>query len=225
MVLLYIAVLLPCGPRLRAHTPTRVVHAARFLHADYKAAFFFWEPIELVRRTVLIGWVLRISAEDEFLRLVVALLLSIVSLTVVLAFTPYARADDNLLASVCQLTIIICFIGATYIRLYTEFILYSGEAVAQQVMYFSSTVQIFLPMLLLVLAVSTACLVNVFVLLLNASRQPLIHLVSTKALPELSMLNEHKWHLFLSHTVSVAMSCCMHSFQQPASCRLQHTDG
>ena len=52
---------------------------------------------QLLRRTILIGWVLLfIPAKQTFLRLLVALLVSVFSLTILLAVRPYARAEDNL---------------------------------------------------------------------------------------------------------------------------------
>lgn len=39
---------------------------------DYKVDYFAWEIFELLRRTVLTGWVLLIPTEKTFLRLVCA---------------------------------------------------------------------------------------------------------------------------------------------------------
>lgn len=80
---------------------------------DYRIEFYYWEVIELIRRTVIVGWVLLIPTSESFLRLVVALLLSIASLTLLLTFQPYKVPADNVLAGLCQLTIAIVFIGAT----------------------------------------------------------------------------------------------------------------
>jgi hypothetical protein len=42
------------------------------LHRDYTVHYFFWEMVELGRRTLLIGWVLLVPTEKTFLRLLSA---------------------------------------------------------------------------------------------------------------------------------------------------------
>jgi len=70
-------------------TPLHI--ATRFLHRDYKVDWFAWELIELNRRNVLVGWVLFIFDTDHaFIRLVVALLLSVASLALLLSIYPCA---------------------------------------------------------------------------------------------------------------------------------------
>ena len=112
MVLLYAAALLPCRRPLRARVQTPLIEATRFLHKDYNINQFYWELLELVRRTVLIGWVLLIPTEETFLRLVFGLLLSAAWLTLILSVSPYKRPEDNVLAAGCQLTLVFAFVGA-----------------------------------------------------------------------------------------------------------------
>ena len=50
--------------------------------------YFYWELVELGRRTVLIGWVLLIPTDKTFLRLVVAHLVSVASLALLLSVHP-----------------------------------------------------------------------------------------------------------------------------------------
>ena len=64
------------------------------------------------RRNLLVGWVLLIPTDLTFMRLVFALLLSVVGLTLLLSCSPYKRLEDTILAAGCQLTLIISFIGA-----------------------------------------------------------------------------------------------------------------
>ena len=66
-----------------------------FLHGDYQTTFYYWEVVELLRRTTLVGYVLLIPAEDAFARILCALLLSIVYLVILQAAKPYARAVDK----------------------------------------------------------------------------------------------------------------------------------
>ena len=91
MVVVYAAILLSCRSSLIAREPTPLSRATKFLHREYKVEWFAWELLELNRRTFLVGWVIFIfDTEEEFLRLVAALLVSIASLTLLLATYPYA---------------------------------------------------------------------------------------------------------------------------------------
>ena len=91
IVVLCAVTLLPCRRSLVAHVITPLSRATRFLHHDYKVDWFFWELLELVRRTVLLGWVIFIfDADRTFLRLVMALLFSVAALALLLSLKPYA---------------------------------------------------------------------------------------------------------------------------------------
>lgn len=63
---------------------------------------FFWEVLELMRRTTLTGWVLLINEQHAFLRLIVALFVSLAALLAIVSLKPYRRAEDTLLATASQ---------------------------------------------------------------------------------------------------------------------------
>ena len=211
----YGASLFACRVSLRARQHTPLVRATTFLHHDYKIDFYYWELIELARRNILVGWLLLIDTEKDFLRLVCAMILSIVSLTLLLAAGPYARAEDNLLAGACQLTLVFSFFGSTLIRLFEAF----GEAsvphaVVQRVMVFSSSTVIATPLIAITLAMNAV----IFFIMINVIRkeghQPVLRLVATGVPPELTLDAGHKWHLFLSHVVSFAVAACYADYPQ-----------
>ena len=72
---------------LIGRTPTALSRATAFLHRDYKPEYFYWEIIELGRRTVLTGWVALIPETKAFLRLMVGMLVSLCVLVLVLTFS------------------------------------------------------------------------------------------------------------------------------------------
>ena len=76
----------------------------------------------------------------------VALLISVTSLTLLLSTYPYKRPEDNVLAAGCQLTLIFSFIGASLIRLHEVFSIYLDVGTVSAVMYFSSTTVIATPL-------------------------------------------------------------------------------
>ena len=201
MVALYAVALLPCRGPLPERIQTPLARATRFLHKDYRVDCFYWELVELVRRTVLIGWVLLIPTEETFLRLVFGLLLSAAWLTLLLSVSPYKRPEDTVLAAGCQLTLVFAFIGAGYIRLFHEFELATSNAVVQRIMVFSSTTVVAMPLVLVTLAMAVLMLAIMVNLIRAQGNLPSIRLVATKMPPELNLEKGMVWHLFLSHIV------------------------
>lgn len=102
--------------RLECGRGSRLVSASRFLHNDYRASFYAWELVVLSQRTVLTGWVLLISDERAFLRLVVGLLASLLVGFLMLALQPYRQASNLMLAAAQQLLLVFVFLGAMIVR-------------------------------------------------------------------------------------------------------------
>lgn len=65
-------------------------------HPDY----YYWELVELVRRTVLTGWVLFMDnvKRNSFARIIVGVLVSLVILVLTMARRPYLNQEDQFLA-------------------------------------------------------------------------------------------------------------------------------
>ena len=76
-----------------------------------KATFFYWEIVELVRRTILTGWVVLIPHERVFLRLIIGLMTSLSMLLWTLQVQPYLKTEDNILAISSQVLLSILFLG------------------------------------------------------------------------------------------------------------------
>ena len=81
--------------------------AASFLTSGYRNEFFYWETVELGRRLLVSGWVLLIPTQEMFLRLISALLVSILFLVLTAVARPWSRAEDNMLALVSQGALVI----------------------------------------------------------------------------------------------------------------------
>jgi hypothetical protein len=82
MVVLYIALLIPCRFMLLDENQEyhRLLDATAFLHRDYKPGFYFWEVVSLMQRNTLNGWLLLIDIDLQFIRLLTALVISILFL-------------------------------------------------------------------------------------------------------------------------------------------------
>ena len=121
MVLLYVALLLPCRYMLLDEaSESPLLHSTAFLHRDYRKSFYFWEVLSLVQRTILTGWLLLIDAQLKFVRLIAALVVSVSFLVAILACRPYQRTLDYAMAAGTQLLFICIFIAGLMVRLYED---------------------------------------------------------------------------------------------------------
>ena len=120
----------------------------------------------------------------------------------------YARPEDNVLAAGCQLTLVFCFIGGGYIWLFEHFSaqlsqLSSTES-ASNLMVFSSTTAIALPLVVVTLAMVALMLGIMVSLIREEGRHPILLLAKTCVPPFLTIGKTQKWHLFLSHVWKTA---------------------
>ena len=204
IVLLYAALLLLCRNAILRRTPTRLTRAMRFLTRDYTTECYYFEILELVRRTALVGWVLLVPVEQSFLRLVIALLISIVFLLVLLSLRPYLRVEDNLIAGAAQASCVFIFIGAILTRLFVEFSDVTQDGVVTDIMAFDSPDTIAASLVLVTFAVLIFSFSTMLLLLQKEGHIPTIRTVQTHTAPELSLPEGGKWHCFLSHVWSSA---------------------
>ena len=117
LVLLYTVLLMVIGRRRRAGTLDALTRQTSFLHASYTLSYNYWEALELVRRTILLGWVILV---DVSARLVVGLLVSLVWLVALLTAKPYVRMIDNVLAACCATALVFIFLGGHLVRIYEQ---------------------------------------------------------------------------------------------------------
>jgi hypothetical protein len=122
MLVVYTAMLLPCGKTLIHGEPaTPLVRATAFLHIDYKPHYFWWEIVSLFQRTVVTGWLmLFVDTSKPVLRLLSAILVSFGYLIALLSCKPCRRALDNVMAVGEQVLFVCLFIGALLVCLYED---------------------------------------------------------------------------------------------------------
>ena len=92
--------------------PTRVACHARSLSTRSPppgAGYFWWEPIEQLRKLTLTGFVLLVPRETKLGRVIIAQSVSIAFLMLQLVCKPYRRAVDNWLMTFVQLALVLLF--------------------------------------------------------------------------------------------------------------------
>jgi len=197
--LLYMALLAKSAHAIRRHEPAQLSRALHFLFADYRLAYFFWEPVELMRRLALTGFVLLVGEEHELLRALIALLVSFFWLVAQWALKPYKQLVDNHLAAVANIALTLIFLGVLLLKtckvspeVCEQFgVGGSGDGIFLLILIFSMVVVLgFVAFSLRQLLHSS--LRNATVLLLRATGAP----------PVLPLARGIKYHLFLSHVWS-----------------------
>jgi len=95
---------------IKTLTPTPMTGATRMLWRDYEEEYFFWEPLDIIRRIVLCGGVLLIPQHAEQARVVVALCLSILFLALQLVAKPYTYIEDDVMVALVHLALTLLYL-------------------------------------------------------------------------------------------------------------------
>ena len=76
---------------IRTNRKTHLSRATAFLSGDYTPEAFWWEPVEMCRKLLLVGWVVLIDEEAVLARVLVALLVSMCFLVLHITLKPLKR--------------------------------------------------------------------------------------------------------------------------------------
>lgn len=159
-----------------------------------------WEPLELVRKLALTGFVLLIPASQSFLRLVLALMLTLISLTLYLQLKPFKADDNDLIAVGGQMGLVCVFLGAGYLKLYDEIskteLRVEG---ARELLGFQDSTSLVTIMMVFTIAMVILSLLTVIYKLGTMDRWVTVKLKKTGKEPELQTYKKMKYHAFLSH--------------------------
>jgi len=204
-------VLLSIRRQIISRRPSQLSRATRMLTRHYKPAFFWWDWVDLLRKLLLTGFVLAVPESVAFLRLVCALLVSVLFLVAQSMLSPFKDYDDQVFSIALQAVVAVLFTGATFMYAYQQFELAvaNGLVLIQwqegrlspmaHVFAFDSLDQLALVCLVVigVLALSiVAVAVHVAFAEVNVE---MVKLTSTRAPPVLSIRAGHRYHFLLSH--------------------------
>ena len=120
MLVLNTVLLLAARRSILDGTSSSLVAATAFLHRDYHPECFYWELIELARRTVLTGWVLLIEETSSFIRILIGLMVNVAVLMLTLTRSPYRHNEDQFLAVCAQLMLVVSFVGTLVVKAYED---------------------------------------------------------------------------------------------------------
>ncbi|KAL1527384.1 hypothetical protein AB1Y20_016052 [Prymnesium parvum] len=199
--LLYFSLLAYCSKDIKQKRNTRMKKATSFLHFEYTLSLYWWEPFFLLERLAVAGFLKLLPDNLKYIRLSVGLYITIFYMVLLLALMPYRRQDLNFLAAFgAQFALGCIFLGAMDLELFEGITSStSDQSIAQKLMGYESPEQIVGIMIAFIFTV-----VGLFAAatIIQFGRKPplgILILDKTKQPPELSLHNEFRWHLFLSH--------------------------
>jgi hypothetical protein len=108
--LLYTYLLFRCRTALREGRPSQLSSALKFLHDEYSPHFYLWELIEILRKLILIGFLVFVWT-GTIMQLFAALIIAIFFFALQLSAQPYKLPSSNFLGTVGAASITFTFVS------------------------------------------------------------------------------------------------------------------
>jgi hypothetical protein len=200
----YLWMLHQCREALVKHQPTALSTATRFLWREYREAYYWWEPVETLRKLLITSFVVLLDIDDGFLklgRLFAGSLVSLFFLTLTLTAQPYRSLIDNYISAVSQLMLCCAFTAGIVFKICDDSkVGIWGEAPCKDIVGLDTNWKAGVIMV----ATTVAMLLSSVVLIWwQLHHMPKVHVVRLKKsghVPLLQLRSGQTWHLFLSHS-------------------------
>jgi len=178
--------------RTRSASKTLLAPSISFLRKEYIKSCWFWEVAELGRKEVLTGFLLLVPQELNFLRIVLAMLLSLCHVVLLAVARPYRSSSTAFVALLTSFTLC-CTIFSS---LLVKFISYGSPAA------FGVDGAFRLSMIILAFNFGVIAIAVAFFSrqVYEDARAPVLLLKSTGQRPRLELAATHRWALFISHS-------------------------
>jgi hypothetical protein len=200
------------SPSIEAQKFTSLTVACRFLWEDYTRSMWFWDIVDVMRKLLLTGIIMMIDPEEgsnKMLRLVVAIVISILYLCVSLIFQPYRRRDDFFLAFVSNLILLGCFSLSIILKLCgdeDESQFSNGTTCRSLVNSSFDPFQASLLVVILIIGIMVVTVLSVIYLAIKTITAEHVSVVSTGHTPDLKLPGECNYHIFMSHVWATGQS-------------------
>jgi len=203
-VVLFFSLVHRARTRLVEHIRDNYVISIRLLHSDYKPEYYFWASIELLQRSILLGWVLLIDAERSFVRLIIGNIICLIMLVWTSISLPYVRMHDNALAIAAALLLQLTYIWSSLVKVLNVVDQHAAKEEEQSIspyVLFGLESSNALPLALFFFGGS---LLGIFLILWTIRLQAQrwghhLWLKDSGRTPELSLRTGKRWMLFISH--------------------------
>ena len=181
----------------------RLAKAISFLRREYTEQCWYWEVGELCRKEILAGFLLLVPQQLNFLRIVLALLLSICYLVLLPAASPFRSSSTHFVATVTSVSLCCTYFAALLVKVIdSDSVETSNDGTVRAHFFgFDSA----FPITLIILAFNFGVLGITFLFFVQQAyadmHAPVLRLRSTGHRPELGLAPHHAWAMFLSHQV------------------------
>ena len=102
---------------LLKHERSPLSTALDFLHQPFKPQFFWWELVLVAQKLIIVGFfVLEPFQPGSFTQLLLGMAVAFIFMIIQMQAQPYRSRQDNLLATVCGISLFSFFLGATLFR-------------------------------------------------------------------------------------------------------------
>ena len=196
-----------CKRSIQANQITPLVRATSFLHAEYEKDFFWWEPLALLQRLILTGFVLLVK--HYLLRVLASLVVSIVYLIMLLLAKPFDDLQADIMCCVAQFCLVMIYICTLLLKIRVQLASLSlSPEVVRGVLAISDPAGVSTVMIMLVLVAISPLFILIVIQIQRERSVSKIRMIGSAKLPVLTLANKSKWHLYLSclpgHSHSIA---------------------
>ena len=206
------------SPSIRSNKVTFLTNASRFLWEDYHPSMWFWDIVDTYRKVFLTGFIMFIDPKEgsnKLLRLVVAIVVSILFTVILLGFHPYKRKDDYYFALLTNLLLLWSLSLGVVLKLCNNYES-DDENIGKNIdqmnvceTFIGTSLDSYNTSVLVValavgLLVFTVCLL--IILVVNKAKEPFVSMVTTGYPPNLELPPECNFHVFMSHIWSTGQS-------------------
>lgn len=200
MPIVFLLLLFRSRKAIQSRRPNALSNAIKFLHKEYEPAFFWWEPLEMMRKLFLTGFLLVLveDPEKDFKRIFVATLVSLIFMLLTALARPFRSEANDFFCVGVHLVLVCMFLTASMLKLFVDFETYSPGS-PSSVMGYDDDKDIAFVMLAF-----TGCIIVMSALFAiytawTMQQAPTIRLVETRARPQMTLSRGQTWHVFLSH--------------------------
>jgi hypothetical protein len=137
-----------------------------------------WEPVALLQRLAVTGFVLLV--EHEFLRVVTAILVSIIYFVMFLLASPYEDEQADMMSSACQFCLFAMYMCIALIKLRQELTDRVSTSAIYEIIAITSVNQIAAVMIILILLALSPVIILVIVQIRTERAIPKMLLVSSR---------------------------------------------
>ena len=191
--LLLLGLLLMSRGAIVEQRPTKLSHATRVLHGEYRKGLFFWEIVEVMRKNTLMGFLLFIPQQFQMTRLLMAMLIIIGHVIILLEARPYVDLSTAYFATATNVCLLMTVLISIVLKVQEQL----PTSVRYQLFGFSEgSGFVLLIVMTNVLIIGVAFVVLWYALHVRAMR-PTLRLIETSREPELTLGPTKHYQIFV----------------------------